>query len=118
MKDKDRLAYFAARLRKAIKDARFSHIDLAAEMGISKNTIGNWVLGKTYPTIQDVLKLARTLAVEPEDLLGFEKNGISSEVMRKINTLCQKDPQGAALCLQVLQGRRMVADAVEKAKEV
>jgi putative transcriptional regulator len=51
-----------------IKQSGLSRVEICEVFGISQNTLSNWCTGKTYPSIPQLLKLAKLLNVRLDDL--------------------------------------------------
>lgn len=51
-----------------VKQSKYSRLELCNMFGISQNTLSNWCTGKTYPSIPQLLKLAKLLNVTIDDL--------------------------------------------------
>lgn len=49
-----------------------SQVDLAARLGISKQSVSNWENDNIQPSIDMLLKLARLFSVSTDYLLGLE----------------------------------------------
>ncbi len=64
-------------LNERIKELRIlngmSQVDLAARLGISKQSVSNWENDNIQPSIEMLLKLARLFSVSTDYLLGLEK---------------------------------------------
>lgn len=64
-------------LNERIKELRIlngmSQVDLAARLGISKQSVSNWENDNIQPSIDMLLKLARLFSVSTDYLLGLEK---------------------------------------------
>ena len=64
-------------LNERIKELRILHgmsqVDLAARLGISKQSVSNWENDNIQPSIEMLLKLARLFSVSTDYLLGLEK---------------------------------------------
>lgn len=64
-------------LNERIKELRtlngMSQVDLAARLGISKQSVSNWENDNIQPSIEMLLKLARLFSVSTDYLLGLEK---------------------------------------------
>lgn len=63
-------------LNERIKELRIlngmSQVDLAARLGISKQSVSNWENDNIQPSIDMLLKLARLFSVSTDYLLGLE----------------------------------------------
>lgn len=64
-------------LNERIKELRIlngmSQVDLAARLGISKQSVSNWENDNIQPSIEMLLKLARLFSVSTDYLPGLEK---------------------------------------------
>jgi putative transcriptional regulator len=56
------------RIGKLLRDSKYKREFIISEMGISKNTLSNWIAGNTYPTIDKAFKLAELIEVKVDDL--------------------------------------------------
>src|SRR5690554_5924791 len=61
-----------SRIGEHLRVCRYKREYIIKELGISQNTLSNWVTGKTYPTIDKAYVLAELLEVNVEDL--YERN--------------------------------------------
>ncbi|MGC8514498.1 MAG: helix-turn-helix domain-containing protein, partial [Acidimicrobiales bacterium] len=57
------------RLLLALEAAGLSIQDLAGSMGLSRNTIGNWLAGRTHPKDYALREIAGITGVDPQWLL-------------------------------------------------
>lgn len=60
---------FGKRLWALIVRKGWSQSDLSRASGIGRDSISNYIRGKTIPTAQAVYKLAESLGVQPEEIL-------------------------------------------------
>jgi putative transcriptional regulator len=51
-----------------IKNSPYKRSYIEKYLGISRNTLSNWCTGKTYPSIPQLLKLAKLLNVKLDDI--------------------------------------------------
>ena len=56
-----------------LRTSKYRREFIQKELGISANTLTNWVSGKTYPTIDKAFRLAELLEINIEDLYEREK---------------------------------------------
>ncbi|WP_182101806.1 helix-turn-helix transcriptional regulator [Niallia taxi] len=63
-----------SRIGELLRVSKYRREHIIKELGISPNTLTNWVTGKTYPTIDKAYILAQLLECKLEDLytLGEE----------------------------------------------
>lgn len=72
------MSSFATRLKELRKSKGLSQDDLAEKLGVKsgKQTISNWELGKTEPTLSDIRKIAEVLTTS----LSFLIEGVDASV--------------------------------------
>ena len=63
---------FADRLREARKAAGYTQKQVAAQMGLSGQTIQNWEAERTCPRREMVEQIADIYGVDPQHLIGLE----------------------------------------------
>ncbi len=57
-----------SRIGELLRVSKYRREFILKELDISKNTLSNWVSGKTYPTIDKAFLLAELLEVKVEEL--------------------------------------------------
>lgn len=60
------------RLRLIREHRRLGQAEIRALVGVSSTTYSSWETGKTYPTLEQVVQLARELKVSTDVLLGLQ----------------------------------------------
>jgi transcriptional regulator with XRE-family HTH domain len=70
MNEKDKVHLFPMRLRGARVRRGWNQEDLAKELNVSKGSVGNWESGANIPTPAGLKRLADTLGVSIDFLLG------------------------------------------------
>ena len=68
------MSAFAIKLKAAMEGANMKAIDLHNATGISKATISEYLAGSYEPKQRNILKLARALHVQPNELMGMESD--------------------------------------------
>lgn len=58
---------------KLLKESKFKREYIQKELGVSRNTLSNWSLGKTHPSAMQLFKLAKLLEVRVDDLYEWEE---------------------------------------------
>ena len=61
------------RIGKLLRVSKYRREFIIQELGISKNTLSNWISGNTYPTIDKAFQLADLLEVSVDELYEREK---------------------------------------------
>lgn len=85
------------RLREAMKGRRVSQRQLAAMVGVSKQSVTNWTQGRHEPALPQLRKLAQALRVPIAYLVGEDVRDRSTahaaeEAMKDLAALELKDP--------------------------
>ena len=58
-------------LRAARTNKELNQQEAAKKLGVSKDTIGNWEKGKTYPDVQQLKKIEELYDIEYKDIIFF-----------------------------------------------
>jgi len=74
--------YFVDNLKKLMIINGKSQSDLVVDLNFRQNTVSNWMNGKMYPRAEAIQKLSEYFGVSISDLIGENKGGISSGVVR------------------------------------
>lgn len=81
---------FSDRLKQLRVQHGFTQEALAARLGVSQGTVGNWEGGKREPDFQTVAALARILNTTTDDLIGIPRSGTETKLVllaRKAETI-------------------------------
>ena len=71
-----------------ILDKDYTGRALAKELGVTPNTVSNWVKGKSTPSGDDLLRIAKALDVDVRELFHSTKTKEADEILKKaINDL-------------------------------
>ena len=71
-----------------ILDKDYTGRALAEELGVTPNTVSNWVKGKSTPSGDDLLRIAKALDVDVRDLFHSTKTKEADDILKKaINDL-------------------------------
>lgn len=62
---------FGEKLKKYITWQGIKQTELAKELKTTQSNISNWVTGRNYPTVKQLIKLCIILDCTPNDLLDF-----------------------------------------------
>ncbi|MDE5054919.1 helix-turn-helix transcriptional regulator [Niallia taxi] len=63
-----------SRIGELLRISKYRREFIIKELGISPNTLTNWVTGKTYPTMDKALILVKLLECKLEDLYEEKDN--------------------------------------------
>ena len=71
-----------------ILDKDYTGRALAKELGVTPNTVSNWVKGKSTPSGDDLLRIAKALDVDVRELFHSTKTKEADEILKQaINDL-------------------------------
>ena len=62
-----------SRIGELLRISKYRREYIQNKLGISANTLSNWSVGKTYPTVDKAYLLAELLGVKIEDLYRWEE---------------------------------------------
>lgn len=72
---------FSDKVIKLRKRYGYTQDTFAAEVGVSRQSVYKWENGTSYPEVEKLLKIARTLQITVDDLLneemGLDENGVA-----------------------------------------
>ncbi|MEM5592775.1 helix-turn-helix domain-containing protein [Niallia circulans] len=54
-----------------LAENRMKHQDLSKELNVTKQTLSNWVNGKSAPTLETAFKMAHVLNCKVDDLFTY-----------------------------------------------
>ncbi|MEM5014136.1 helix-turn-helix transcriptional regulator [Niallia taxi] len=57
-----------------IKQSKYNRMEICKIFGVSQNTLSNWCNGHTYPSIPQLLKLAKLLDVSLNDFYKLKED--------------------------------------------
>ena len=81
--------------------------ELAAVLGVKRNTVAMWETGKNDPRPDMLVKLARVLGCTPNDILGFEEE--------KPESAAEVSERDVPACVRAtVRGGEAVSEAVDK----
>ena len=72
------------RLKEILDDKGFTGKAVANTLGVTPNTVSNWVKGKSTPSGDDLLRIAKALDVDVRDLFHSTKKKEADEILRQI----------------------------------
>lgn len=111
---------FGRRLREVLGARQVTQSELARRVGVSNNTVTNWVHGVHRPDLTHLERVADALSVDPNDLLRDANPvpGRSDEHRRIVAALAALDVDSsvAALAREAPDLIRILADARRLAK--
>ena len=64
------------KFRALLKEKGLNYTTLANRMGLDRSTISSWVMGRTFPTDDNLKRLSQTLETEPEEIVSQHPNGL------------------------------------------
>ncbi len=79
-------------IREARKGKRWSQQELAARLGVSRNSIINWESGRNRPEMSQLMQISRQLEITPRELLQMEEAGMTMEERRLLTDIRHLTP--------------------------
>ena len=62
---------FGKRLKEQLKWQGIRQTELAKQLEIGKTAVSNWITGRNYPTVAQLIKICKILDTTPNELLDF-----------------------------------------------
>lgn len=63
---------FGKRLKEQLIWQGISQTELAKQLKIGKTAVSNWITGRNYPTVTQLIKICIILDTTPNELLDFK----------------------------------------------
>lgn len=80
---------------KAIRKARgYTQQTLADALGVERPTVGMWEIGRSYPTVEMLIRLADLLGVTTDAMLGLEDKGQTDKEDKSMEGITLNDLLG------------------------
>ena len=96
---------FGTRLVELRKERKISQVDLAEQLGIHKNVLGRYERDQAKPSIEIAAKIAASLDVSLDFLVGNTKADLDKEIVHKvlsIQTLPQEEKERILFTIDAL----------------
>lgn len=61
------------RIKVMIAEKKIQHGDFAKDMNVSRNTVSNWIGGKTNPSLEEAFEIAEYFGVSITDIWQIKK---------------------------------------------
>ena len=114
---------FCDKIIKLRKRYGYTQETFAGEVGVSRQSVYKWENGSSYPEVEKLLKIARTLSITVDDLLneemGLNENGeavpMTDEEAALVKVKRVKKPTRAPR--KVKEGAEVAEEAAEEAAE-
>lgn len=88
------------RLRDAIDNSKFTQLEIAKILKISKDTISNYINNKSIPRLDILLKICNLIEIPIQDIIyGVNNNDFDEMILRKIKNL--NDEQKKIIIAQI-----------------
>jgi len=72
MEPKNLPARIGERIARSRRRLRWSRVELAERLGVRRDRLAKWELGKNFPPVEVLARLARTLGISADELLTGE----------------------------------------------
>lgn len=96
----DRPSSFGDNLKKIRNLKKLSQAELSQLLNVSQQTVGSWEVNRTTPTPEMIKKVAETLNVSSDMLLGISSD---NDIAEKINALSPSSQEKALEYLKMLK---------------
>ena len=121
----------AENLKKFRKLSGFRQDDVAKIIGLDRSAYAYYEAGKTEPSTENLIKIARMLGVDINTLLGYETEKVSTELRSntensysvsdglQVDELgkCTPDERYIIACYRVCENKQAIIEAVSKLYE-
>ena len=77
----DHMAAVGSRLRRLIAALGIKQVEAAADMGVTKNHLGNWLRGDAYPRHYELYRFCRIRGVTADYVLLGDPSGLKASVL-------------------------------------
>jgi transcriptional regulator with XRE-family HTH domain len=85
-----------ARMRRVIKVLGESQVEVAKTIKVSKENLGNWLRGDSYPSMHPLYKFCRIFGVTPDWLILGDPSGLRSDIRDRLLSLEQEPERPSA----------------------
>lgn len=119
---------FAENLKKFRKLAGLRQDDIAKVIGLDRSAYAYYETGKTEPSIINLVKIAKTLGIDPNTLIGYEpaqpalevcndqQGGYSADICDDLGK-CNSEERFLVACYRASDNKKDIVDAVRKIYE-
>ncbi len=112
-----KFANFPTILRNLRKSRKWKQAKLGAKLGVTKDTVSRWELGKTHPKPEQLERLAQIFNVTIDHLMGRERLGPSAQIAVDMDIPEARDLLEAAED-ESEQGRLKIKSAFQSVRKV
>ena len=108
---------FSERLKESRKQARLTQVEIAEKLGISQPAYASWERGTKKPTQENLIKIAQTLSVTVDYLVGNVDEEITNKELDNIEILFRKNSEGLSDDEKVVFRNELIAFMEERKKQ-
>ncbi|MFP9170987.1 MULTISPECIES: helix-turn-helix domain-containing protein [unclassified Streptococcus] len=108
---------FSERLKESRKQARLTQVEIAEKLGISQPAYASWERGTKKPTQENLIKIAQTLNVTVDYLVGNFDEDITNKELDNIEILFRKNSEGLSDDEKVVFRNELIAFMEERKKQ-
>lgn len=108
---------FSDRLKELRKQARLTQVEIAEKLGISQPAYASWERGTKKPTQENLIKIAQTLNVTVDYLVGNFDEEITNKELDNIEILFRKNSEGLSDDEKVVFRNELIAFMEERKKQ-
>lgn len=85
---------FSERLKNLRKQAHLTQVDVAEKLGVSQQAYASWERGVKKPTQQNLVKIAQSLKVSIDYLVGNSDEDINDDELDNVEILFRMNSKG------------------------
>ena len=85
---------FSERLKNLRKQAHLTQVDVAEKLGVSQQAYASWERGVKKPTQQNLVKIAQSLKVSIDYLVGNSAEDINDDELDNVEILFRMNSKG------------------------
>ena len=101
------MSHWAAKVRDRLTERRMSYRALAARLNVDPGAVGNWMIGKRTPTVENLKNLAKELGFTLSELMGDDAavSPLESQVLRTLRDMTPVQQEAALAFLSTITKR-------------
>lgn len=91
------MADWTHKVRDRLRERKLSYRAIAARLGVDPGAVGNWMIGKRTPTVENLTNLAKELGFTLSELMGDDAatSPIESQVLRTFRDMTPLQQEAA-----------------------
>jgi transcriptional regulator with XRE-family HTH domain len=101
------MSHWALKVKDRLRERRLSYRAIAAKLGVDPGAVGNWMIGKRTPTVENLTNLAKELGFTLSELMGDDAatSPIEAQVLRTFRDMTPVQQEAALAFLTTITKR-------------